>query len=491
MRENTDTGKELAGGGGSGRTEGFRLAVLLMATLCSVLIVKIPLRQYLDYWYWPAIFTPLPLLWLIVPLLALLIGCVLLIARTSAGSPIVLACLIVSGFAAQQGFALMEGRGIDGIRDRIVRSGHAAFAFEAVKQDSMSRVSRQYQAMIEAGELTRYPNATKPPGQLLFYMVTERMSCLMPGEIYTPIGRLATFASLLWPLICYLPVVPLYFLSRLCLEPRQAYIPCVLFLCLPSVTLITMHLDQCLYPTLAVTMIALAAYGIRLGKPILLLCAGMITSVAVFVSFALVALVPFAALMVASNVFRPFGLAQAGQARSRRQLLVDAALHLVWYLVGIALVEGILYLALGYNAAENYRFAMSIHQGFKIKVWNLWTAVSMGGLNLFEFAVWSGGAVVLLAAANIVKPRGGSHALEGVVGSVIMSFCIVLFALAFMSKTAGETARLWLFLTPLLVLLSARGLVILFGERPWLAVAVVAALQTANTFGIKAWQDFY
>ncbi|MCK4461232.1 MAG: hypothetical protein KAW46_05480 [candidate division Zixibacteria bacterium] len=449
------------------------------------------LNQYLSHWFWRPTHTPLPLWWLIIPILAVSVGAVFLIKMTSFRPCINLLALILIGFAVQQGFALMEGRGINGIRDRMLHTGHALFAVEAVKQPNMLRVARHYQTLVETGELEVYPNATKPPGQLLFYMATERMSRLLPWASDNMLERMATFASFFWPLLSYFTLVPLYLLSRLYLDPKQAYVPCILYLCMPPVALITLHLDQCLYPFLFVTTVALFVHGVRLKKTALLFCAGVTTSVAVFVSFSLVILLPFIFLILALEVIPRVAWGRTGNSENRRQLLAHAALRLICYLSGAALVQGVFFLLLNYNVFENYRFSMSIHQGFRIEEWPLRTIVYIGCLDLLEFAIWSGGAVVSLAAVYAVRSCRRLQPSDDSCKPIVVSFCAVLLAMAFMGSTVAETARLWIFLTPLITLFASKELIAVFGLRSWFAAGTLAVLQVLNIFGIKMWQDFF
>lgn len=475
----------------SGRLATFRLALLALATLCSLLLINLSLSESLPHWFWRSTYTPLPLWWLIIPILVVSVGAIFLIKMTSFRPCINLLALILVGFTMQQGFALMEGRGINGIRDRMVKTGHALFAVEAVKQPEMLRVARHYQTLVEAGDLAPYPNSTKPPGQLLFYMATERVSRLMPGASDNKLGRMTTFASFLWPLLCYLTLIPLYLLSRLYLDQKQAYVPCILYLCLPPVALITLHLDQCLYPMLFVTAIALFVYGVKSEKTALLFCAGVTTSFAVFVSFSLVILLPFIFLILALEVISKMPWGRDGPSKSRRELLTKATLRLISYLSGAAIVQGLFFLLLNYNVFDNYKFSMSIHQGFRIEEWPLRTIVYIGCLDLLEFAIWSGGAVVTLAAVYVIRSCRRLQPNGDNLKPIVMSFCAILLALAFMSRTVAETARLWIFLTPFIALFASKALISVFRLRFWFATGTLAVLQVLNIFGIKMWQDFF
>jgi hypothetical protein len=102
--------------------------------------------------------------------------------------------LIAGGYLFQEGLAWSEGRGLNGLRDRMVTSGHAEFATVAVQQRSLWSVLTHYEQKVEGGELLRYAHS-KPPGQLLFYMATERISRLMSSSDQ-PDARLAALRTM-------------------------------------------------------------------------------------------------------------------------------------------------------------------------------------------------------------------------------------------------------------------------------------------------------
>jgi len=116
-----------------------------------------------------------------------------------------IAVLILAGWITQVSFALMEGKGLDGLQDRMVSTGHAGFAREALRTDDYLEVARHYESLI-AGHRLSGLCSTKPPGQLLVYLLTLRASAIL-DLVATGIGRftrLTIFASLTWPLMTYL-----------------------------------------------------------------------------------------------------------------------------------------------------------------------------------------------------------------------------------------------------------------------------------------------
>lgn len=364
------------------------------------------------------------------------------------------------------------------MRDRMAHTGHAMFALEAVRQPDMWRVTRHYQTLMENGELPHYPHATKPPGQLLFYMTTERLSRVCLWCHSSPLRKLSTLASILWPFLAHFPVVPIYLLARLCFQHRRAYIPCLLYLCVPTVMLITLHLDQCLYPFLFVSTIALCIYRVRSRSAVLLSSAGLLTSLAGFVSFSLIMLLPFVVWVLASEVSLTVSAVEYDQGNKQRwprlRAFTSSALY---HFLGVASLQSILFLVLNYNAFQNYRFAMSQHQAWKLASWSTWIVLRVGYLDVSEFEVWSDPAFSWLTAAYMAAARLRITRHDSLCGRIAVACVPILLCMTFLGKTIGETARLWLFLTPLLVLFAGQELITIFGRRPWLGVGVLAFVQ--------------
>ncbi len=126
----------------------------------------------IPYWFWVLHVTPLRAWWLLpvmAAVTAFLYHCILTRPWSVAGK---IALLMFCGTLLQFGFAFAEGRGIDGLRDRIVKSGHAEFALTAVlTYPCLGFVITHYDELTMGGGLGKY-TPSKPPGQLLCYTGT-------------------------------------------------------------------------------------------------------------------------------------------------------------------------------------------------------------------------------------------------------------------------------------------------------------------------------
>ena len=127
----------------------------------------------------------------------------------------------MAGYAWQQGMAFSEGRGWDGMRHNMVYSGHAEFARTAVRGHRAWTVLRHYDELVTRSD--QVFARSKPPGHLLFYMASASVARTVMPAVWSPprppgidadYWHLINFAILVFPLLCYLTLVPLTYLGR-------------------------------------------------------------------------------------------------------------------------------------------------------------------------------------------------------------------------------------------------------------------------------------
>lgn len=488
------TGPEIAAGsqGRTARFAGFLASVVASLFLWFLLAARFPIGKVLAYWFWQPTTAPRPAWWIIFPAIACMLGLIQFVRRSRLSIAANLAVIILLGFVLQHAFGLMEGRGISGIRDRMLQTGHTSFARDAVKQMNLLDVARNYEELIEQRELSRYPNSTKPPGQLLFYMLTERVSRSFPQLGTNALVRMSTLASLLYPLLTYLTVIPLYFLSRLYLDGRAAYVPALIFLCLPNIALMTLHLDQCLYPLLFTSTLTLFLYGFRLQRTLLLVLSGMAACVALYVSFSLVVIFPLILASVALEHLAGLRPTQWGESGViRREGIGFSIKAVVLFLLGFVLGEAVLCLFLDYHVVESLIYIMSNRRGWPIEDPSPSLVFYVGWLDIVEYILWIGLPVVWLAGTHMTVSWRHIYRGETRRDAAAAACLVIVLLLAFVGRTFTETARLWLFLTPLLALFAAGELIPTFGRRYWAGLASLATVQMLSIFAIKMWQDFF
>ena len=482
--------------------------VVLAATVVAgaLLAAGVPTVQRLSGWFWPLHDRGLLQL---APLLAVAFAIPLLVGlcmpEDHAASPrrLVggLVLLVVFGGALQHGLALSEGRGLSGMRDRILWTGHSEFARTASLDLDYWLVLTRYE------ELVRSPSQayarSKPPGQLLFYMVLSSVADLvMPdpppdeppleGTINPRHRRLVDFAAVALPFLSYLVLVPLSLLSRRMLPDQVALWPALLFVLAPPTALVTLHLDQALYPLLAATTWLLAAQAGCAGRRSWAwgAAAGAMTWLGVFVSFSLIAAIPLTAV---------FAWATARQANDRpalRRLLAAGTGFVIAFLLLTSLASHLL----NYDLLIRFRAAMLHHREWMIShhpEWSGWPQATgpllqVGILNLVEFGYWLGIPLLALGIWGLVAGvRAGVHRHCRGNDVVAVALSLVLCLMAVFGGCIGEVARLWIFAIPVVTLIAAERLHNLAGINPRRLLLVLAGMQFAWMFLLKVRQDFW
>ena len=460
-----------------------------------VLLVAPRTFGHIWFWFWFAKVTPLPHWWLLIPFAAMVFLAFYLLRRfRSALAAVLLVCLV--GYTGQWTFTLMEGRGIEPMSEKMTypEIAHSFFAEKAVGIEDVPEMIEQYDLLIARDSLPRFPFITKPPGHFLTYIATDRLGRLLLGTPAAPtmqIDQVARFASFLWPLLVCLALLPLYTLARRFLSEPESCLVLLLYALSPNILLMTMHLDQALLPTLFLSVIVLFLYGIDKRSYLLQALSGITLGVASFFSFSMVTLVPLLALWQGGREV----LHRRREGNSFRQALLSGLLaalpSLLFLVAGALLFHLLIWILFSYNWLAGYQVAQEAHGIWKIQEWDLVRTIWVGFLDLFEYAVWIGFPIAILALLRSSVTLKRLRLLQiRPVDTMIISLLFLLILLAFFGKTVAETGRLWIFLLPLVLIVAVMGLR-LFPKRIYRPlVFLILVLQLLHTFFMRWLQDF-
>lgn len=466
-------------------TSGFVTLLLGILTAAVIhwliLALRIPVLDAFPDWKYKL--HPIPVFHAWIALAFVVFSAAIAVSFSKLDYRIKLAALILLGTALQFSFAYSKGQGLDGIRDRMVTLGHGEFANVAAEQTDTLSALRNYETLAKKKLYGHIPS--KPPGTLLFYMLTERVSYMLwhGSTAAERGGDLRTFASLTWPFISYLVLIPLFYLARELTGNREtAVLACLTYIAVPSVTLITLHTDQVIYPFLAVLSVLMAVFAVRRDNLWLAVLCGIATYTAVYFSFGLAVVVFLFPLPL-------FFTTEDGAPGS----FAPALKAIGGIAAGWILADRLAAAALNYDIFLRYKLAIEHHANWKVWENTLGTILRFGLTDIAEFSAWVGLPLAVLcfvclgvAVHQFInrKPGASSAYTAALTG-------IFIFLLAF-GKTKGETARLWLFLVPF-ICISAGNFIqtrAWSGRNKLLFAMAMLLLEFGTTYFTLHYQDF-
>ena len=260
----------------------WRVALHVTPLVWLSYLLGVPLGA-LPYWFWHLHPTPLTWGWLVVPLVAAALWIVYATSSQPERTARNLVLLMALTAGLQFGFALLEGRGLDALGDRLQgTSGHARLLTDAtdLRQQGVGlfELLGTYAERLDNGTLSRFPHATRPPGPLLLFWL------LGDGG--------AARAAWLMPLLTALTVVPVWLLARRLLGREHAAPTVVLWATSPGVLLITLHLDGVAFPLVGVLAVFLWVWACQRTSWLLAALSGVALCGGALLSYGLLALAP-------------------------------------------------------------------------------------------------------------------------------------------------------------------------------------------------------
>lgn len=451
----------------------------MAALYWAILVSRLPVFNMISGYFWhfmQFVDKPPGSLWLIVPLTLIAAAGLWLIHKFINRKAVVLCALILLGYLLHLGIGFLDGQGIDGFRARLLTFGHAEFVKLACTEPSLEAITTDYESFLDINPNIRYA-PTKPPGQLLFYVLSQKVTeVISPSESYQKrVLKLSLFVSLVWPLLAFMVVWPLYYVARRIYDHETAVMSGILFLFIPSVMLVILHLDQVLYPILFVMTILFAVKAGRESNHALAVINGIFIYLSLYVSFSLIVAWPVTLALLAmysQTKFRWRGMALS--------------------VIGTLVMHGLFYLLFRYDAIERYTDAMMYHQAWKLWQPGISESMKYGLLNLTEYFCWMGLPLATLFVVSLAKPARNLAARRF---NEIQWFSIIavmaLAGMAFLGQTKGEVARLWIFMTPLVCMVAAAEIKRRFPLRYDKMILFTIALQFVTIMLMKHIQDFW
>ena len=437
----------------------------------TLLSFQIPVFHSLPGWVYFLDDIPLAHGWVFVLMLLAAVGATAVAARDSGRTCVGLCLLVALGYGTQMGFVVMEGRGLTRQINDLDARGHGEFAIVAAGEPSMWRVLTQYESLIQDGKLGAHPNP-KPPGQLLLYMLNHRLANALKPEPTADarLERAVLLIPIVWPLITFLCVFPLYLFARLFMGKPEAMVACLLYTCAPNVaTLNNLCLDKVLYPTLCMLALWLVVQAYRRGSFAWALAAGAMLFASTFVTFSLVVLFPLSVLLLAADHVcgpRPW---REWRPAAKALLGIGASV----------LALGVLcWLCFGYNALYRFRFAMAYHAECMAWQPTVSRVAYCASLNFLEFGFYIGAPLAVLFVASIVRAARASIARKAdALDGACLAMCAILVLVGVFGRTMSETSRLWLFMVPLFCTFAAKQVSLVWADSRRVGAVTLVLIQ--------------
>ena len=482
----------------------------------GVFILQLHVFEQIPGWYWPIILKPdLPRHAVVFGFLLLFVLIILYLIKRFPRAYLLnlgLTCLALIGMQVAIGF--MEGRGIASLADRFFLSYHRIYTEEACNA-SFSATD----AIIHYEELP--PNRflqTKPPGVLwISFELTQAAS--LPG-LSSILDRLAgiinlskflpTMASpvcqrsmvlntLLFPVLAISTIWMIYIFSRRLIGGaeylRIASYSAVLFVLAPNVIMLSLFLDQAVYPALFLLVAGGMLLAMQRKSFSACFLMGAILYGAIFITFSMLPLLLVPVIYFICTAWLENNNLLALWGNFKKTLLPMG----LGGLLSIVLFK----LFLNYDILTRYQRMMATHIGDDFytrlglsftgdptlleKIHQTWSAAF---LNNVELAAAIGFPVFIFFV--VMGIRSLLHVIRRkpeTVDAINASLFLTYAALNVSRAILGEVGRLWIFWLPIMAILAVQYLLPVIQRRRWI-VFVLVVMQIITLFFTYQFQDY-
>lgn len=305
--------------------------------------------------------------------------------------------------------------------------------------------------------------ATQPRAVTEAFAAVERGGRLTSPRMPASNRAALWLATLLTYVVAALTVVPLYFLVRGDFGPRAAAMTAAFWPFLPALAIFLPKSDA-LFPFLGLLFVWCWRSALRRRSFVLAVTAGVVMWCGLLLSLALLPVALFAVLL---TFWETFGKTEGDTAVGPKAGLLLAVTAVASFAVATLAFSW----STGANLPAIWRWNFLNHARFydhNERTWWKWLPV-----NATELAFAVGWPIILLAAVRVTMIVRGGELRRRINGPVFSGLAVI--ALLWLSgKNMGEAARLWLFLTPWLLWMTAgvwdRASTGQPAPRTWLAV---------------------
>lgn len=276
----------------------------------------------------------------------------------------------------------------------------------------------------------------------------------------TPAQQATTWFGILLPLWSALTVLPLYAAAKRLIDEQGARWAVLWWALVPGLAGFSASWNT-LYPLLAITALWCLQRGFS-GKPPWFIAAGLITGLALFTNFAFVPL---------PAVFGFYTLGYYWFHERENQPIYRPVIVGLWFGLGLLIPWMAFFIPTGETPFDMLNAALDYHFDLERPYW-FWL-----GMHVWDWLLWAGLAFSLLSLGGIItwaRQRTANPPL------LALSTVLTIIIIALSDTARGETGRVWLFLSPFLVI-AAVDAVKRLSDGPTASLRAITALQAAAT----------
>lgn len=393
-----------------------------------------------------------------------------------------LALIVLFGYIVQVGMGVVDGKGIESLREKYYSTLHRSYTNKATSRDESVLASIRSYEEIYSNML--FPS-TKPPGVMTIYIGLERTlnSFTHKTSQAERFDQLSRLISIIFPVLSLAAALLISFFTWRFFYPYSQETPLaallapVCFLLASNIVLFPLFLDQAFYPSLFLCASLPILLAFQRENWLLALVSGITLYVTIFFSFSLL---PILALPVFYAVIR------AWTDWSKETVLRQAGL-LGAVGLGVVCTFFVFRAVFNYDFFTRYANAMSVvyNYDFYARIGlepgsavplplRIQQIIEAAFLNNLDFASLVSFPVFILFLVRGIKALLATVQRKAAAGEPVQSaFFLTYLALNAIGQMSGEAGRLWMFWVPVVVSLAVIEIAPLLRRRSWLAYALV------------------
>jgi hypothetical protein len=444
-------------------------ALLCLGVATNTLQLGVP-----GQWTWNYLPSTLPVrLWpFLLPacgLLAIGLAARRIAPRGRAANALALVAIVVLGFLATAQVKGVARGGTTYLMAVVASPRSTSYFIEAERHNDVLRLLRAYPRLMP--DMLKHAR-THPPGAVLFYRANISLLRRSPGlaawlreivvaitgadfdTLRSSLGKIMNrppppdadivamwVSALVLALLSAAVAIPVYLVLRSEAGPLAGLCGALAWSVVPSALNFTPQVDQLLC-FIAAWSIALFYFGVRSGRLWWFAASGACLFLGISVSVGLAALVPLLAMW--GVLCRPGGW--------RKTLMAAAAFAVGFFvpLVGTTLLLGIDWVEIARVALHLHRIEILEASPRQYAPWLLW--------NVLDLLVFAGIPLTGWWGLHLFRRVRAGFSAWTTLDRLAVAWTVTLLALDLSGATRGETARIWLFLLPPMILAAGEEL---------------------------------